>query len=116
MRSSRELVLAGGMDIARINCAHDDARHSIAIAERVRAAARGGTRRGVRVLMDLGGPKLRTGPIPDGPAVFEDQAPARCVRRAHGAGAHRSARAGGRLLRWPERSGIWRWTRPGLRN
>jgi pyruvate kinase len=34
----------------------------------VRRAARG-ARRSVRVLMDLGGPKLRTGPMPEGPAV-----------------------------------------------
>ena len=63
-------LVSGGMDIARINCAHDDARHWIAMAERVRAAARAAGR-GVRVLMDLGGPKLRTGPLPDGPAVLK---------------------------------------------
>jgi len=61
-------LVSGGMDIARINCAHDDAAHWIAMAGQVRAAARAAGR-SVRVLMDLGGPKLRTGPLPDGPAV-----------------------------------------------
>jgi pyruvate kinase len=57
-----------GMDIARINCAHDDpARWArMATAVRVAAAAAG---RAVLVSMDLPGPKLRTGPIADGPAV-----------------------------------------------
>jgi pyruvate kinase len=40
------------------------------MAERVRKAARAAGRR-VRVLMDLGGPKLRTGPIEDGVPVLK---------------------------------------------
>jgi pyruvate kinase len=62
-----ELVDAG-MDIARINCAHDDAAAWTDMAARVRAAgaARG---RDVRVMMDLAGPKLRTSSMAPGPAV-----------------------------------------------
>ena len=63
-------LVHAGMDIARINCAHDGAAEWMAMAERVRRlAAQAG--RPVRVLMDLGGPKLRTGPIEGGPAVVK---------------------------------------------
>ena len=61
-------LIDAGMDIARINCAHDDAAAWIDMAGHVRAAglARG---RDVRVLMDLAGPKLRTSSMAPGPAV-----------------------------------------------
>jgi len=63
-------LVQGGMDIARINCAHDGATEWTAMAQRVRhSAERAG--RMVRVLMDLGGPKLRTGPVADEPAVLK---------------------------------------------
>ena len=55
-------LVAAGMDIARINCAHDGAAEWMAMAERVRHAA-SLAQRPVRILMDLAGPKLRTGPI-----------------------------------------------------
>ncbi|MDN3310756.1 pyruvate kinase [Microbacterium oryzae] len=55
-----------GMDLARINCAHDDPSAWRSMAENVRAAS---TR--VRVAMDLAGPKLRTGPVGDGPHVVK---------------------------------------------
>lgn len=61
-----------GMDIARINCAHDSAAQWVAMVAHVRSAARQ-TGRPVRVLMDLGGPKLRTGPVATGPAVLKLQ-------------------------------------------
>lgn len=57
-----------GMDIARINCAHDDRAAWAAMAGHVRDAAAGSGRE-VTVSMDLPGPKLRTGPILPGPAV-----------------------------------------------
>ena len=59
-----ELVRAG-MDCARINCARDDADIWAAMADNVRAAGRLHGR-GCRILADLGGPKLRTGPIAGG--------------------------------------------------
>lgn len=65
----RQLVVAG-MDIARINCAHDDAAAWEAMAEHVRRAG-GGVGRPVRILMDLAGPKLRTGPIAADPGVMK---------------------------------------------
>lgn len=67
----RRLVDAG-MDIARINCAHDEAPAWQAMARQVREAA-AAAGRPVRILMDLAGPKLRTGPIAPGPAVLKLQ-------------------------------------------
>jgi pyruvate kinase len=63
----RELIEAG-MDVARINCAHDDADSWRAMARNVRLAAEA-LGRPCRVEMDLGGPKLRTGPLEPGPRV-----------------------------------------------
>ncbi len=59
-----------GMNIARINCAHDDAGAWRAMAHHVRAAA---ASMGVPCLvaMDLSGPKLRTGPLEPGPRVIK---------------------------------------------
>lgn len=57
-----------GMDCARINCAHDGPavwRHMI---RHVRRAERE-LGRPCRILMDLGGPKLRTGPVKTGEAL-----------------------------------------------
>jgi pyruvate kinase len=63
-----EAAVAAGMDIARINCAHDDPQAWAAMAAHVRAAA-AAAGRPVLVSMDVPGPKLRTGPIADGPPV-----------------------------------------------
>jgi pyruvate kinase len=63
-------LLRAGMDIARINCAHDSAADWVAMVRNVRRAARR-LHRPVRVLMDLAGPKLRTGPVADAPAVLK---------------------------------------------
>jgi len=57
----RDLV-AAGMDIMRINCAHDDAVAWRGMVDKLRRANREFSRR-CRVLMDLGGPKLRTGAL-----------------------------------------------------
>ena len=58
-----------GMDVARINCAHDDAQAWRAMAQLVRRAAKAAQRE-VKILMDLGGPKIRTGALEPGPAVL----------------------------------------------
>ncbi|MCB2017666.1 MAG: pyruvate kinase [Hydrogenophaga sp.] len=63
-------LVEAGMDVARINCAHDDAEAWKAMAKRVRRAAKSAQRE-VKVLMDLGGPKIRTGPLPEGPLVLK---------------------------------------------
>ncbi len=54
-------LLAAGADVFRINCAHDDADLWARMAANVRAAAGGG--RDARILMDLAGPKVRTGAV-----------------------------------------------------
>lgn len=63
-------LTVSGMDIARINCAHDGPTEWKAMAANVRRAAKA-VGRPVRIMMDLGGPKLRTGFIPAGPAVLK---------------------------------------------
>lgn len=63
-----ELVTAG-MDLARINCAHDDPDTWLRMAEQVRHSARAHART-VLVAFDLAGPKLRTGPLAPGPKVI----------------------------------------------
>ncbi|KAB1644255.1 pyruvate kinase [Gulosibacter chungangensis] len=55
-----------GMDIARINCAHDSESEWSSMINSVRALPDS-----VRVAMDLGGPKLRTGPLMPGPQVLK---------------------------------------------
>ncbi|CAN5789869.1 pyruvate kinase [soil metagenome] len=55
-----------GMNIARINCAHDDSAAWRSMARYVREAA-ATTGRSCLIAMDLGGPKLRTGPLAPGP-------------------------------------------------
>jgi pyruvate kinase len=61
-------LLRQGMDCVRLNCAHDDAAAWARIIEHLRRAEQALGRR-CRVVMDLAGPKLRTGPLEPGPAV-----------------------------------------------
>lgn len=80
-------LIAAGMRIARINCAHDDPSVWTAMAAQVRAAA---DAQGAVCLVatDLAGPKLRTGPVEPGPKVVrlrptrnalgKTMSPARC--------------------------------------
>ena len=51
-----------GMELARINCAHDDPQRWARMIEHVRLAEKR-VGRAIPVSMDLAGPKLRTGPI-----------------------------------------------------
>ncbi len=62
--------LQHGMDCARINCAHDSPEVWERMIRQIRQASRE-TGRHCRILMDLGGPKLRTGEIAPGPAVLK---------------------------------------------
>jgi pyruvate kinase len=64
-----EQLLSAGMDIARINCAHDSLAEWAQIIDAIREAEDRLTQRGqgvgrrCRILMDLAGPKVRTGPL-----------------------------------------------------
>ena len=64
----RDLV-AAGMDVMRINCAHDDSDAWRRMVEHLRSAERE-VGRPCRVQCDLAGPKLRTGPVEPGPGVL----------------------------------------------
>ncbi len=57
-------LVAAGMDVARINMSHAGPEQARAIAQRVRAAAQQQDRR-VGLLMDLQGPAIRTGDLPN---------------------------------------------------
>lgn len=63
----RRLMLAG-MNCARLNCAHDDESTWLKMISNVRKAERE-LKMPCKVLMDLMGPKLRTGPLKDGPRL-----------------------------------------------
>nr|WP_299344019.1 pyruvate kinase [Allomuricauda sp.] len=57
-----------GMDCARINCAHDGPEVWESIIQNVRKAA-SACNTEIKIAMDLGGPKIRTGKIVPGPEV-----------------------------------------------
>ncbi|MDO5652479.1 MAG: pyruvate kinase [Brachymonas sp.] len=63
-------LLKQGMDCMRINCAHDDAQAWERMIGHLRRAEEA-MGRSCRVVMDLGGPKLRTGPLEPDPAVVK---------------------------------------------
>lgn len=65
----RDLVRSG-MDCMRINCAHDNPEIWLGMIRNLEKA-REETGRNCRILMDVAGPKLRTGPIEPGPAVVK---------------------------------------------
>jgi pyruvate kinase len=62
-------MIAAGMNVARVNCAHDDAEVWERMIGNVRAAATEADTE-CRVIMDLAGPKLRTGELEPGPGVL----------------------------------------------
>jgi pyruvate kinase len=65
-------LVSSGMNSARINCAHDDTEVWKRMIEKLHKA-KTQTGRNVKVCMDLGGPKLRTGTMRPGPKVVHLQ-------------------------------------------
>ena len=65
----RDLLL-NGMDVMRVNCAHDGPTEWAAMISNLERATLE-TGLASHVHMDLGGPKLRTGPLQPGPAVLK---------------------------------------------
>ena len=63
-------LLGRGMDIMRVNCAHDDAQVWAQMVRNLRDAERA-VGRSCRVSFDLAGPKLRTGPIEAAAAIVK---------------------------------------------
>ena len=58
-----------GMNIMRINCAHDSAEEWLRMVENLRAAQKE-TGKGCKIAFDLAGPKLRTGPVAPSPGII----------------------------------------------
>jgi len=67
----KQLILSG-MNIARINCAHDDTAVWTGMIENIKKAT-SETGKDCKIMMDLAGPKLRTGDIEEGPSVLHIQ-------------------------------------------
>lgn len=63
-------IVSAGMDLARINCAHDDDSAWLEMIKTIRAQHTPDGRLPL-VAMDLAGPKLRTGPLEPGPKVVK---------------------------------------------
>lgn len=63
-------LLDRGMNCMRINCAHDDTSAWVRMVAHLRRAEQD-VGKPCRILMDLAGPKLRTGPIGPGPRVLK---------------------------------------------
>lgn len=63
-------LLEHGMNCMRINCAHDDQETWLKMIDHLRNAEKA-LGQSCRVMMDLGGPKLRTAQIPEGPRVLK---------------------------------------------
>jgi pyruvate kinase len=63
-------LVAQGMDCMRVNCAHDDASVWKRMVDNLHRAS-DEQKRHCKILMDLGGPKLRTGAIEAGPKVLK---------------------------------------------
>ncbi|GJM35258.1 MAG: pyruvate kinase [Saprospiraceae bacterium] len=61
-------LIEAGMNCARINCAHDDARVWEKMVQNVRTAAKKLDRE-CAIAMDLAGPKIRTGALVPGPQI-----------------------------------------------
>ena len=72
-------LVANGMSCMRINCAHDTQQDWARMIENLKRAEKE-LGKSCKVLMDVGGPKLRTGPVLPGPKVIKW----RPERDAHG--------------------------------
>jgi pyruvate kinase len=62
-------ILETGMNVARINCARDDKATWAGMVRNIRGATET-VGKPCRIIMDLAGPKLRTGPLQEGPKVI----------------------------------------------
>jgi pyruvate kinase len=58
-----------GMNIMRINCAHDSAQEWLRMVENLHAAQKE-TGKPCKIAFDLAGPKLRTGPVSPSPGII----------------------------------------------
>jgi len=68
--------MLAGMDVARLNMSHGEREHQGKIIARIRSVANE-LGRPVAILLDMSGPKIRTGTLRDGKAFLEDGAEVR---------------------------------------
>lgn len=68
-----QALVEAGMDVARLNLSHGDYRDHEQVYSHVRAAS-DASGRGVGILVDLQGPKIRLGRFANGPVVLENGA------------------------------------------
>ena len=75
-------MIRAGMDVARLNTSHGTVADHMELIRAIRDAARAESRT-VGILMDLGGPKLRTGPVkqPEGITLIEGEHVTVCGER-----------------------------------
>ncbi len=66
---AREMI-ANGMNCARINCAHDTEEEWALMIQNIRRAS-ASLNNNCKITMDLGGPKVRTGMLEEGPRVVK---------------------------------------------
>ena len=71
----RALMLAG-MNVARVNMSHGEREHHGEVITRIRRVA-AELRRPIAIMLDLSGPKIRTGKLRDGEAYLDDGATVR---------------------------------------
>ncbi|NQT38992.1 MAG: IMP dehydrogenase, partial [Planctomycetes bacterium] len=72
-------LIAAGVDVFRLNMAHGNRAEHERVLDAIRSAARGMDRI-VGVLVDLAGPKIRLGELPEGKITCDDGAVFRFVR------------------------------------
>jgi pyruvate kinase len=99
-------LLKSGMDCMRINCAHDGPEAWLGMIHNLEKAKQE-IGRPCRVVMDLAGPKLRTGPMEPGPAVIKCRpkrdifgrvvTPARVRLASSGSAGHEEIRPAGEV-------------------
>jgi pyruvate kinase len=83
----RALMLAG-MDVARINMSHGQREHHSEVIHRIRRVA-SELNRPVAIMLDISGPKIRTGMMRDGEAILEEGAEVRITSEIIEGDAHR---------------------------
>ena len=69
-----DALIAAGVDIVRLNFSHGTHETHAATYARVREAAKR-AKREVAILQDLGGPKIRTGPVEGGRPIHLEAGP-----------------------------------------
>jgi pyruvate kinase len=108
--------LGRGMNIMRINCAHDSAAEWLRMVENLRAAQKE-TGKACKIAFDLAGPKLRTGPVSPSPGIIRwkpvRNALGQVTRSAYIAFCSESYSSGGETIAIPVKGSIFRHAQAG---